>query len=275
MRAVNLIPAEQRSGAPVGAGRSGGVAYAVLALLAGIAVLALVYGIAHHQVTSRTSQVASLQARASAEQASAAQLAPYTSFVAMRQARVTAVEQLVDSRFDWAHTLHEFARVLPRDASLSSVSGTIGSAAGTSPGASPSAGASSSATAGAGSSASVSSVTPPGSVPTFAVTGCASTQDAVAETIDRLRLINGVSSVALTNSTKPGSGVTSSTPGTGGCGANAPTFTLSVAFQPLPATSAAAAAATTRTVAAHSSSAAAAAGPSASAAAGPAAGALR
>ena len=36
MRAVNLIPAGQRSGASVGAGRSQGGAYAVLALLANV-----------------------------------------------------------------------------------------------------------------------------------------------------------------------------------------------------------------------------------------------
>lgn len=247
MRAVNLIPAEQRGGAPVGAGRSGGVAYAVLGVLGGIAVLALLYGIASHQVSSRTSQVASLNARASAAQASAAQLAPYTSFISLRQARVQAVEELVDSRFDWAHAFHEFARVLPADASLSSVSGTIGSTTSAS-GTSTSTSTSSTAGSTSGSStggATVTSATPPGSVPSFTVTGCAKSQEAVAETIDRLRLIDGVSAVTLTSSTR-----SAATGGTaGGCGANAPTFTLDVVFQPLPATSAAAAAATARTVA--------------------------
>ena len=52
MRAVNLIPAEQRSGGVVGAGRSGGVAYAVLGALCGLALMALMYGIAHHQVNT-------------------------------------------------------------------------------------------------------------------------------------------------------------------------------------------------------------------------------
>ena len=42
MRAVNLIPSGQRSGAPVGAGRSEGAAYAVLGLLVtfGLAMMA-------------------------------------------------------------------------------------------------------------------------------------------------------------------------------------------------------------------------------------------
>jgi hypothetical protein len=251
MRAVNLIPADQRSGAPVGAGRSGGVAYAVLGLLAGIAVLAVIYGTAHHDVTSRTAQAQSLQTRASQAQASAAQLAPYTAFVAMRQARVGAVEQLVDSRFDWAHTFHEFGRVLPGDASLSALTGSITSLTTSGSGSSSS----SSRSSGAGAAGAVASTTPPGSVPTFAVTGCAKSQDAVAETINRLRLIDGVSSVSLTSSVRPGTGAgaassAGSSSQAGACGANTPTFTLQVIFRPLPATSVAAAAASTRTVAA-------------------------
>ena len=56
-----------------------------------------------------------------------AQLAPYTSFIALRQQRMQAVEQLVDSRFDWAHAFHEFGRVLPLEVSITSLHGTVGS----------------------------------------------------------------------------------------------------------------------------------------------------
>jgi len=44
VRAVNLIPLEQRAGSGPAAGRSEGGAYAVLVLLAGLAVFALLYG---------------------------------------------------------------------------------------------------------------------------------------------------------------------------------------------------------------------------------------
>ena len=37
-------------------GRSGGAAYAVLAVLGGLAILALLYGIAHHQISDRRSR---------------------------------------------------------------------------------------------------------------------------------------------------------------------------------------------------------------------------
>ncbi|MBA3809888.1 MAG: hypothetical protein H0X28_16065, partial [Solirubrobacterales bacterium] len=113
MRAVNLIPSEQRGGAPVGAGQSEGAAYGLLGLLAGVAVLALLYGMAHHQISSRKAQAASVAAQAQQAQSAAQSLAPYTSFIAMREARLQAVATLVNSRFDWAHVFHEFGRVLP------------------------------------------------------------------------------------------------------------------------------------------------------------------
>jgi Tfp pilus assembly protein PilN len=134
MRAVNLIPSESRSGAAPGAGRSGGGAYAVLGVLGGLAILALLYGIAHHQVSSRRSQAASLTARAQSIQVEASQLGPYTSFASLRQQRQQAVSDLVDARFDWAHAFHELGRVLPRDASVISLEGTVGP---TSPSAAP------------------------------------------------------------------------------------------------------------------------------------------
>jgi hypothetical protein len=250
MRAVNLIPADQRGGASVGAGRSGGAAYAVIALVAGLALMALLYGLAHHQISSRKAQASALTARAQSEQAAAARLAPYTNFIALRQERTQAVETLVNSRFDWAHVFHEFGRVFPADASISSLSGTIGS-----PTAAAGAPAAASPTAAAGS-ATVASVTPPGSIPIFTVAGCATSQAVVAQTLTRLRLMDGVSNVTLQSSTKTsGSG---SGNAAGGCPGADPVFSMTVTFQPLPSASASAAA--TATVAATSGSGSASSG---------------
>lgn len=230
MRAVNLIPADQRGGAPVGAGRSEGAAYAVLAVLAGVAVMAVLYGKAHSEVESRTSQAAALTARAQQAQASASQLAPYANFIALRQQRTQAVEQLLDTRFNWAHALHEFGRVLPSDAAITSLSGTVGSSTAT-----PVVTSSSSSSTATPAAAAVASATPVGSVPTFSVAGCATSQEAVAQTIDRLRLIDGVSSVTL-QSSAASSGASSSAGASGGgpCTATGPEFALTVTFQPLP-----------------------------------------
>lgn len=230
MRAVNLIPVEQRTGAPVGAGRSQGGAYAVLALIAGLAIMAVLYGKADHAVSSQQSQVASLTAEAQRAEASAARLAPYTSFVATSEQRLQAVQTLLESRFDWAHVFHEFGRVLPRGTSLSSLTGSVG-------------GTSNKAPAKTGGSA-VASATPPGSVPTFSLTGCAVNQAAVAALLERLRLIDGVSEVELESSTASaaGGGAASSGASSGGCPAQDPAYTVAVTFDALPSASAVAAA---------------------------------
>jgi Tfp pilus assembly protein PilN len=245
MRAVNLIPAEQRGGSAVGGGRSEGAAHAMLALLGGIAVLAALYGMAHHQIASRRTQIATVTAQAQRAQTEAARLAPYTSFIALREQRTQAVSQLVDSRFDWAHVFHEFGRVLPSDISISSLTGTVGStttalgapAAPATPAAPAASTSSASASAARPVASPVTSATPPGSVPTFVLTGCASSQPAVAQMLERLRLIDGVGSVTLQSSTKGASAG-------GGCPTESPVFSVQIAFDALPSAAAAAAAAT-------------------------------
>jgi Tfp pilus assembly protein PilN len=220
MRAVNLIPTDQRGGASVGAGRSEGAVYAVLVLLGGLALFAFLYGRAERQISSRQGQAAQLTARAASAQAETTQLAPYTTFAQLREQRMKDVSELVDSRFDWAHAFHEFGRVLPSGVSISSLSGTIGSAAGTS---GASGGSSSSGAKG------VSSATPPGSIPVFAITGCATSQPVVAKMLDRLRLIDGVTDVTL-QSSSVGSSASS---GAGSC-TGQPAYAVQVLFSPIP-----------------------------------------
>jgi Tfp pilus assembly protein PilN len=240
MRAVNLIPADQRGDAGGGGGRSGGGVYVVLGLLSGLAVMALLYGLAAHETSSRRSDVATLTAEAQQAQARAAQLAPYTSFLAMREQRVQAVSQLVDSRFDWAHAFHELGRVLPANKiSLTSLDGTVGSSSGSAatPAAATGSGAGASTTAASGSSSSsVTSATPPGSVPTFTLTGCATSQAEVALMLDRLRLIEGVKEVSLQSSTQSSAKSSSSAgaSGSGSCAGGQPAFTAQVVFAALP-----------------------------------------
>jgi Tfp pilus assembly protein PilN len=241
MRAVNLIPAEQRDRGVVGAGRSGGAAYAVIIAVAGLALLAFLYGRADRQISSSRAQVATAVAQTQRAQAQAQQLAPYTSFAAMRERRMKTITDLVDSRFDWAHAIHEFGRVLPGQVSVSSLTGTIGTGSGstaasgssTAPSASSSSAASTGSASGAAGAGAVTSATPAGTVPLFTLTGCATSQPAVALMLDRLRLIDGVSSVTLQSSTKSktsaGTGQT-----IGACTSSQPAYTVQIAFEPLP-----------------------------------------
>jgi hypothetical protein len=247
MRAVNLIPSDDRRGAGglagIGSGRSQGGAFGVLALLAGLAVLALIYGLARHQVSSRRTQLATVAASAQRVQESTTALSSYTSFESLREQRIKAVDELVDSRFDWAHAVHELGRVMPSGTSVSTLTGAIGSAT-TAAGAPAAAATTTSTTASAtpsapGSSAagasSVSSATPPGSVPTVTLAGCATSQAKVALTLERLRLIDGVSKVALQSSAKPTVGAGSAA-GSSGC-ADGAAFSVQLTFQALPAAS--------------------------------------
>jgi Tfp pilus assembly protein PilN len=239
MRAINLIPSEQRSGQPVGAGRSQGAAYAVLVLVGGLALMAYLYGSAQHQISSRRAQAASLTAQAQQVQAEAERLAPYTSFIALREQRVQAVDGILDSRFDWAHVLHELGRVLPAQASISSLTGTVGGSDSTD--SSSASSASSSSASSSASSAASAGVTPPGSVPTFTLAGCATSQPAVALTLERLRLIDGVKEVSLQSSVL-GNSSSGGGSASGGCTGHDASFTLTISFAPLPSTSAVAAA---------------------------------
>jgi Tfp pilus assembly protein PilN len=223
MRAVNLIPSESRRGAAAGAGRSEGAIYAVMAVIGGFAILALLYGVARHRVGDRRSRFGATAVQTQRAQAAAGQLTPYTSFLALREQRMQAVSQLVDSRFDWAHAFHEIGRVLPRDASITSLNGAVGPSSTTAAGSSAST---------SSKSAAVASATPPGSVPTFTLTGCATSQAEVARTLGRLRLIDGVDEVTLQSSTKAAGQGTST--GAEGCPSGAPAFNVLVTFDPLP-----------------------------------------
>jgi Tfp pilus assembly protein PilN len=251
MRAVNLIPTEQRKGGAVGR-RSQGAAFAVLGLLAGAAILTFMYGMADHQVESRKAEAAKLTARAATVQSEAAQLTPYTSFMQMREQRLQTIAQLINSRFDWSSAMGELSRVLPAGVSLSSLEATVAasatastsSSAAAKPAAASSSPSSSSGsssatpangtpTAAAATSAAATSATPAGATPTFTLAGCAVSQTVVAQTLVRLRLVSGVSGVTLQSSTESSSGGGGSSGGS--CPAEAPAFSVDVAFQPLPA----------------------------------------
>jgi Tfp pilus assembly protein PilN len=222
MKAVNLIPGEQRAGENSLVGRSGGGALIVVGLVAGLIALALVYGHARRQISSQQGETASLKAQAASIEASTGRLTPYTSFVSMAEQRVQTVSQLIQSRFDWSHSLSELGRVLPSGTSLTSLHGTVGAT-----------GASSTTVATPSTGTAPASSTPPGSMPVFTLAGCATSQSEVALALQRLRLIDGASEVQLQSSTK--SGVGGSASSGGGCPSGDPSFSAQITFTGLPA----------------------------------------
>lgn len=230
MRAINLIPPEQRDGAGGIAGRSGGAALLVLALLAGLAILAFLYGNAKHEISSKRSELTTINSEVIADRAEVSRLAPYASFISMANQRAQDISQLVASRFDWTHAFNELGRVLPRTASLSSLHGQIGSGGGS--------GSATRSTSGGTAAPGATSSTPPGSTPTFQLTGCATSQSEVANTLQRLQLMDGATEVTLQNSAKSSGSSSSAGEGhaasSGPCPPGSPTFSATVAFAPLP-----------------------------------------
>jgi Tfp pilus assembly protein PilN len=181
MKAVNLIPAEERRG--VGSAGSGLAAYIVLAALALAVVVGAAYTLTNRSVSDRRQELAEVQARAKASADQARALQAYTSFTALRQKRSETVRSLAASRFDWSHALHEVARTIPSNAWLTGLRATV------TPNASVDSG-----------------VTDPlrASVPAPAIeiVGCTTSQKNVAGVIASLRRVDGVDRVSLSSSEK-------------------------------------------------------------------------
>jgi hypothetical protein len=116
--------------------------------------------------------------------------------------------------------------VMPADSALDTLHGVVG-AAGTT-------GSTSTAAAPAAGGTPASS-TPAGSVPVFTLAGCATSQAVVAQTLQRLKLMDGASEVQLQSSTQSGPGSAGAGSASGGCSPSDASFSAQVTFAGLPA----------------------------------------
>jgi Tfp pilus assembly protein PilN len=181
MRAVNLIPTEDRRGAGGAAGRSGGGVYVLLGALALLVVMAGAYVLTGKSLDDKKSELTRVTHEAEQAEARSNALANYTRFASIRTKRVQTVSQLAASRFDWSHALHEVARVLPTNAWLTQLAGT------TSP------------TVNIGGGNPLRGALP---VPALEIHGCTTSQASVARMRARMRLIDGVQRVSLEDAEK-------------------------------------------------------------------------
>jgi Tfp pilus assembly protein PilN len=200
MKAVNLVPAEERRSGSAG-GRSSAAAYAVLGVLAVLVVMVAAWTLTGKTVNNRKSQLASVEQQASAAEAQASKLSAYSSFSDLRKKRAETVASIARSRFDWSHVMHEVARVIPSNAHLISLSGSV----------SPS----SPAPDGNGTALQLRGTNPG---PAVDIVGCAPGQANVSRMMSRLRLIDGVQHVTLAESAKPDSTLIAGSTGTSGSG---------------------------------------------------------
>jgi Tfp pilus assembly protein PilN len=236
MKAVNLIPGDARRAGGLGLSFGFGPGTAVIGVLGAAVLFVSFYVLTSNTISDRQAKLATLQSQVTEAQAQASRLANYAAFVKLAQARVDTVRQIASSRFDWHGALSDLSKVIPANASLQSLTGTVAPGASVT-GAGGSAG-------GAGSSALRGDI----AAPAFEMQGCTQTQDDVARLMSRLRLINGVQRVTLASSVKQDGGQTGaavSAPSSGagagasgGCGVNAPAYDLVIFFAPLPGGSA-------------------------------------
>ncbi len=183
MKAVNLIPADERRGAGGAGGRTAGGAYILIGALALVVAMLAAYATTSKSINDQRSQLAKVQREAAVSEGKAAELAPYTAFAALRTARVATVKSIAESRFDWAHAMREVGRTLPQNVTLTSLAGSVST---------------SSAGAGGGGVALRAAY----DVPAIELAGCVPSQAAIPPMLVGLRRIDGVRRVALQQSIK-------------------------------------------------------------------------
>jgi Tfp pilus assembly protein PilN len=186
MKAVNLIPADERRGG--GGSGSGLASYILIGVLALVVIVAAAYTVVNRSVSDKRHELADVQARVQATSDQAQALQAYTSFSAIKDKRSETVRSLATSRFDWERALHELALVLPGDVWVTSMTASASSDPSSAGGAT------------SGSSAALDSVTGP----SLDIHGCASGHDAVAKFLAALRDVDGVTRVSVLSSDRPG-----------------------------------------------------------------------
>ncbi len=179
MRAVNLIPSDQRRGAGGLAGRSGGVVHVLTGGLAVLVALGVVYALAVHSVAARKSELASLTRQVAVVSAEGQALQQYVQVALVSAEKVHEVAALAEQRFNWPTAMQQLALALPGDVTFTSFNATAAGGAATSTAASASA----AAPASAGSS--------------FTLIGCASSQSEISGVLTNLFHVPGVSDARL------------------------------------------------------------------------------
>jgi hypothetical protein len=179
VRAVNLIPADQRRGAGGLAGRSGGVVYVVTGGLLVVVVMGVVYASAVHSVATHETQLASVTAQVQAVDAQSQALQPYVQVASVSEQKVHQVTTLAQQRFNWPTAMEQLALALPNDVAFTSFSATVGGSP-TTP------------------SAPVTAPTPgTGSATGFALVGCVNGQGEIPSLLTNLASVPGVTDVHL------------------------------------------------------------------------------
>jgi Tfp pilus assembly protein PilN len=217
MRAVNLLPEKHRPRQATG-GKQGS-SYVLLGVLGAVVVAVLLYVLTANSINQAQTDIADANAAAAAANAQAQQLGAYGDFAKVKAQRVATVKQLATSRMDWERMVRELAHVLPSGVWIMNASAADTPANQSS--SAPSSGTSDPSTAAA-------------SGPTLTLQGCAEDQAKVADTLVRLKELQGATDVKLDHSATQADAGTGNVPsgsGSADCGATngKPNYTFQVA----------------------------------------------
>jgi Tfp pilus assembly protein PilN len=177
MRPVNLIPPEERRGDRAPA-RTGLLPYVLVAALVAVLVGIAAAVLTDNQISDRKTEIASLEAQEADAQARADALQPYADLASTSQRRSSTIASLAQSRFDWDRVLRELALVIPDDVWLTQLSGTV------SPDVTI-------------DRAPDVTIRAQAAGPALSIVGCGGSHEAVAEFLQALRDIDGVTRVGI------------------------------------------------------------------------------
>jgi len=231
VKAVNLIPVDERRGGSGSPGRSGGAVYAVLGVL-GVLLIALgAYAVLSRQVADRETELAEIQAQSAEISAQVEVLRPFGEFAELRTQRVSALRTLAGARVDWSRVLEDLSVALPADARPSSLTASVAPAEGAAAAPAPVAPGEGAAAAPAPGGEAAA---PAESGPSLQLAGCTTDDRAVADMLVRLRQMSGVRGVDLASAIEDEQSTTQGAP------ADCDTaFNVTVSFAALPGAAAA------------------------------------
>jgi Tfp pilus assembly protein PilN len=179
MRAVNLVPPESRAGR-VSGGKSGGAVYGLLGLLVVMLLMLSSLAIIKRDKTKAEQEYAGIQTAAQAYEQVATQFASFETAGKQANERIELVRSLAQARFDWAGTLRDMARLIPRDAQIQTLDANVKDGV-----------------AGGGGSTFRSQIA---TVPAISLKGCSQSQGSVADLVTRLQAMRRVTNVTLEQS---------------------------------------------------------------------------
>jgi Tfp pilus assembly protein PilN len=186
MRPVNLIPLEQRRGAARPGAERSPAGYIALGVLGAAVLCVLAVVVTSNQINSKTEELAEIQGDSQSQRQVADALRPYGQFADLQRARMTQIQTLAGTRFNWERPLRQLSRAIPRNVWLLNVSGSE------SPG----------VEVDSGAGGDTASIRKESQAPAFTLTGCTYSQHAVARMMTRMKNLDDVTEVHLAKSAR-------------------------------------------------------------------------